>query len=286
MDDAFSRAGPDQPRTPVLLSVPHAGRHYPEGLGALARLSVPQLMALEDRHADALTNRAIEAGHNAVIARVARAWIDLNRAEDDLDPAMIVGGKPVQHGVYLSAKVRGGLGLIPTRMTKEGDIWNAPLSARDIESRIETVHRTYHQALADGLIDRVARFGAAVLLDVHSMPTLPHSRSGPPPHIVVGTLHGRSANPCFSNKILHEAQQAGFRVALNAPYAGAHILERHCAPKRHIHALQLEVDRSLYLCSRFSEPGAGLPALQNFILRIADALAQEARASVLSIAAE
>jgi N-formylglutamate amidohydrolase len=286
MNDAFSLEGPAEPLSPVLLSVPHAGRHYPEDLKLLARLSVSQLMALEDRHADMMTNRAIEAGHTCLIARVARAWIDLNRSEVDLDPAMIAGGKPPQLGTYLSAKVRGGLGLIPARISSGGGIWAAPLCLSDLETRIETIHRPYHQALADALGDRVARFGSAVLLDVHSMPPLPHSRSGPPPHIVVGNLHGRAASPCFSERILHEAQQVGFRVALNAPYAGGHILERHSAPKEQVHALQLEVDRSLYLCARLKDPGAGLPALQNFILRLADALVEEAGASAMPLAAE
>jgi N-formylglutamate amidohydrolase len=286
MDDAFTLEGPAEPLTPVLLSVPHAGRHYPAGLEALARLSVPQLMALEDRHADALTNRAIEAGHSGVIARVARAWIDLNRSEDDLDPAMIAGGRRPQHRASLSAKVRGGLGLIPARIAKGGDIWKALLSLSDIETRIEMVHRPYHRAVAEGLAERVARFGCAVLLDVHSMPSLPHSRNEPPPHLVVGNLHGCAASSCFSNRILKEARQAGFRVTLNTPYAGGHILERQSAPNRQVHALQLEVDRSLYLCSQLSDPGPGLPALQNFIRRIADALAEEALASALPIAAE
>jgi N-formylglutamate amidohydrolase len=286
MEDAFFCSATGRPITPVLLSVPHAGRHYPGALEDLARLSADQLTVLEDRFADRLIERAIESGHGAITARVARAWIDLNRGEDELDPAMIAGQRSRQNAPHLSAKVRGGLGLIPARIAQGGDIWKAPLEPHDIDFRTQSVYRPYHHAIAKGLAERRALFGCAVLLDVHSMPSLKADRNGPPPHIVVGDLHGRSASPCFSDVILAEARGAGFRVTRNAPYAGAHILERHSSPLDGIHALQLEVDRSLYLCSQARAVGPGLPALQNLIVRLAEALAREAMAQSFSVAAE
>jgi N-formylglutamate amidohydrolase len=255
-------------------------------MAALTRVSSEQLICLEDRHADLLTSRAVDAGFGVLSARVARAWIDLNRDETELDPDLIRSERAPSGAHRMTAKVRGGLGLIPSRVASVGDIWRARLDPADVELRIEQHHRPYHAQLRDLLEMRLAKFGCAVLLDVHSMPPLKADRHGPPPHIVIGNLHGRAAEARFSNVLEAEARGAGFRVRLNSPYAGGHILEQHCNPARGIHGLQIEIDRSLYLCPNFKEPGLGLPVIQNLILRLAEVLAAEATLPSCSIAAE
>jgi N-formylglutamate amidohydrolase len=283
MISPFSRLGPGEPASPVLISVPHAARYYPEPMTTLARLPIDQLASLEDRYADLLCAQAIGDGHSAIIASCARAWIDLNRAEDELDSSMIAGHPG--HGVTtrMSTKVRGGLGLIPRRIAKGGDIWRAPLTAEDIRTRIEEVHRPYHEALSEELCHRVDHFGCALLLDVHSMPPLPGFQS---PHLVIGDLFGRSARSSIVDAAMVEVKQAGFRIARNAPYAGGYVLERHAAPHHGIHAIQIEVDRSLYLNDQMNAPGAGLATMAQLIRRMANLLARMLCEGQLPLAAE
>jgi N-formylglutamate amidohydrolase len=280
---SFERLGPVCPATPLLISVPHAARLHPPAMAGRTRLSTVQLQNLEDRYADLLCAAAVEDGHSAIIASCARAWIDLNRGEDELDSSMVAGHP--HHGLpsRTSAKVRGGLGLIPRRIAQGGDIWRGPLTRDDVSARIETIHRPYHRALAEGLTERVAIFGWALLLDLHSMPSLPGIQ---PPHIVFGDLYGRSASPHLVEAALTEAQEAGFRAARNAPYAGGMILERHSAPHRGIHALQVEIDRRLYLDDRLAEPGPGLATMTQWVRRLANRLTQRCESISHSIAAE
>ena len=281
----FVRSGPVQPAQPLLVSVPHAGRDYPPGFALLSRLPVVQLKPLEDRFADLLVENAVANGHAALIARTPRAWIDLNRGEREFDPGLVsTGGKIVP---LASAKVRGGLGIVPRRVIRGGDIWRGELSADAFEARLAGVHRPWHAAIAGILEELLGRFGIAILIDLHSMPPIPVRPGEPaPPQIVIGDLFGRSARGQFSRTALALAGRHGFVAALNAPYAGGHILERHGSPARGIHALQVEIDRSLYLDLRLDQPGAGLGRCSAFVSDLADALAEEARAASLAEAAE
>lgn len=281
----FVRLGPAQASRPLLISVPHAGRDYPAGLALLSRLSVAQLQPLEDRFADLLADQAVIEGHAALVATIPRAWIDLNRAEREFDPGFVSTG-----GTLLplaSAKVRGGLGVIPRRVFRGGDIWRGGVSAEAFEARLSTVHRPWHMTIAAQLEALLERFGAAILIDLHSMPPIP-ARQGepPPPEIVIGDLFGRSARGQFSRAALAVAERHGFRATLNTPYAGGHILARHGSPARGIHAIQVEVDRSLYLDARLDQPGAGLARCRAFVSDLADTLAEEARGMPLAEAAE
>jgi N-formylglutamate amidohydrolase len=269
----------DVPQTPVVLSVPHAGRHYPLAMKGLARLTSRQLQSLEDRYSDALVSAALDDGHQVIICQTARAWIDLNRAEDEVDPGMFTEPRPEAR---VSAKVRGGLGLIPRRIAV-GDIWRAGLTASDLSQRIDTIHRPYHDSVSAALSRAVSAHGVAVLIDVHSMPSL---KTEDAPHIVIGNLFGRSAAPDMTDCAMAEIRAAGLRVALNAPYAGGHILERHSAPHRGIHALQIEIDRKLYLDADSDETGPGLGAMRQFVRRLASALAAHAGRRALPMAAE
>lgn len=274
-DPPFKRLGPEVPRSPVIFSVPHAGRIYPPGFAALARLPSVRLRGLEDRLADLL----IPQGATALVATTARAWVDLNRSERDFDPGLIRHGHQLRP--VASAKVRGGLGVVPRRLARLGEIWRGQVSAAHFLERIEQHHRPFHRALGD-LIDEVLnRFGVAILIDLHSMPPL----DGPEaPRFVVGDLFGRSAHSRFAQAALEALGRDGTKVALNTPYAGGHILERHARPHREVHALQIEVDRSLYLDSSLENAGEGLAATRASIAALQQALAGEATS--LPIAAE
>ena len=268
---SFDRHGPALPASPVVVSVPHAGREYPPEL--IERLRVPfrNLLPLEDRHADTLA-RAAHVGETLLIARRPRAWIDLNRGEHERDPR-VDDGAPTRLVPLQSAKVRGGLGLIPRRAAGATEIWAQRWSADAVVARILGDHRPYHTALAQALVEARARFGVALLLDLHSMPPLDGPR---PARLVIGDRFGRSAGSRFVGRIEGCVRRAGVTIALNTPYAGGHILERHAAPGKGIHAIQLEIDRSLYLDEHLREPGRGFDAVAALIRQILDALADEA----------
>lgn len=279
----FDRYGDAFPASPVVLSVPHAGREYPLALRTALRVPMTAVTILEDRHVDAVALAAHGLGlgrETMLVQRRARAWIDLNRSELERDPAIDEGAVPTALR-QASAKVRGGLGLVPRRVAGAGELWRRRLDAEDVASRIRSDHRPYHAQLAQDLAAARARFGAAVLLDLHSMPTLGPGK----PRIVIGDRFGRSAGTRFVAAIELVAQTAGYTVALNTPYAGGHILESHARPAGGVHAVQIELDRSLYLDPAGDGPGDGLAATAVLLRRMIDALADEASAP-LSIAAE
>lgn len=270
----FDQIGDDPPRSPVIVSVPHAGRDYPAELVRALRVPLAALRSLEDRHVDAVA-RAARDGETMLVQRRARAWIDLNRAEGERDPRVDAGATPGAS----SAKLRSGLGLVPRRASAVGDLWRARFPAAAIEARIVADHRPYHRRLSQLLLAARARWGIAVLLDLHSMPPL-----GPgEPRVVIGDRFGGSAGARFTARL--EAA-CGVPHALNAPYAGGHVVERHGRPRDGIHALQLELDRSLYLDARLDVPGPGLAATAALVRRCLRALAEEAGAPPMVEAAE
>ena len=232
---------------PLLLSVPHAGRDYPDWLLSDAGGGKASLEPLEDPLVDRLAWRALASGFGAVIARAPRAAIDCNRAEDDLDPLLIVGAAPRQAGA------RHGLGLVPSHTARHGALWRRRLSLSQVESRLDAVHRPYHRAIADALAQAERRFGVALLLDLHSMP--PRQRGAA--QIVLGDRYGTSAADWVTALAARIARERGFSVARNDPFAGGHIVERHGRPAAGTHAIQVEVDRSLYCLRDGRTPGPG-----------------------------
>lgn len=268
----------DAPASPVILSVPHAGRDYPLALRAALRVPLEALVALEDRHVDRLA-RAARGNETMLIQRPARAWIDLNRAENERDPRLDDGADGKGQAMP-SAKLRSGLGLVPRRLGRIGDLWRRRLGNDEVVARIRTDHRPYHGALAEALAAARRRFGIAVLLDVHSMPPLDTAT------VVFGDRFGRAAAGRFVHRLEAEAEAAGLRHALNSPYSGGHILDRHGAPARGIHAVQIEWSRALYLDEALLDPGSGLAPTAAVLRRMIAALADEALALSLPAAAE
>ncbi|MDR6847277.1 MAG: N-formylglutamate amidohydrolase [Sphingomonas sp.] len=276
---AFDRFGDDPPLSPIVLSVPHAGRDYPLALRAALRVPLAAATVLEDRYIDAVA-LAAHRDEALFVQRRARAWIDLNRSEQERDPAIDEGAAWTAMP-HASAKLRGGLGLVPRRVAGAGELWRRRLDANDVNARIRNDHRPYHAALACALAAARARFGTAVLLDIHSMPSL-----GPDqPRLVIGDRFGRSAGTRFIAAVEAAAHRHSVKTALNTPYAGGHILDTHARPANGVHAIQIEFDRSLYLDPAGDRPGDTLPAVARMLRDMIDALADEA-ATPLSIAAE
>ncbi len=284
-DPGFAVHNVADPALPVLLSVPHAGRDYPDAVFANLRLPPSSLLRLEDRYADLLARDAVAGGIPAIIAHRARAWIDLNRDARDIDVEMVSGLDGRDYPTP-SPKQRGGLGLIPRRLSGEGDIWKRPFEATEIEARISGYHRPYHACVAETLARMRDKFGVAILLDLHSMPPIGATGPEPPPRFVIGDRFGKSAAGVYAHLLTAQITYRGFGVALNHPYSGDHILREHAGVRHNIHALQLEVDRSLYLDRALREPGNGLAATASLIGSLVYALADQATGTGTLIAAE
>jgi N-formylglutamate amidohydrolase len=246
---------------PVLLSVPHSGRDYPEWLVALASAGKASLTVLEDPWVDRLVWRALQRGCGAVIARAPRAAIDCNRAEDEVDPSIVEGARRGR----VSARARGGLGIVPTRTQQHGYLWRRAISPKHLDERLAQAHRPYHSAIEAQLALLVERFGCALLLDCHSMPPPP---DGVAP-IVFGDCRGRTADGWISAEAIAVAHRSGFEAGLNDPFAGGHVIERHAQPGRGVHALQLEIDRRCYLDGKLAKPGRGFDQVAALIETLA-----------------
>ncbi|KQN24260.1 MULTISPECIES: N-formylglutamate amidohydrolase [unclassified Sphingomonas] len=267
---SFDRVDAAPPSSPVVISVPHAGRDYPLALKTALRVPLAALLPLEDRLVDAVA-RAARTDQAMIVQRRARAWIDLNRAEHERDPLLDEGAATIA-AAHQSAKLRSGLGLVPRRVSGAGDLWARRFSDAEVTARITNDHRPYHAAVAAALEAAHARFGAAVLLDLHSMPPLGPGGT----RIVLGDRFGHAAAPRFVDRADAICATRGFSVARNAPYAGGHILERHARPAIGIHAIQLELDRTLYLDRKLHAPGAGFARVVDLVRAILAALADEA----------
>lgn len=277
MTRSFDIIGPEMPESPVVISVPHAGRDYPLPLRANLRVPTELLTTLEDRHVDAIAIAAHES-ETVLIQRLGRAWIDLNRAEHERDPGVDEGAP----GGTPSTKVRGGLGIVPRRTARVGELWRRRFPGEEIAARIAADHRPYHKALAETLARARERFGCAVLLDLHSMPPITHGNA----RIVTGDRFGRSSGVRFVRRVEAVVAASGLRHARNVPYAGGHILERHGNPGAHVHAIQLELDRSLYLDRTFDKPGANFETIVAMVREVIDALREEALDAPSALAAE
>jgi N-formylglutamate amidohydrolase len=269
----FSVIGPRHAASPVVIAVPHAGRDYPPTLQAIARVGVERLAALEDRFADMLCVDAARNGATIIVAHRARAWIDLNRDPREIDPAM-VSPPPDPARLIHSAKLRAGLGLLPRRLGTIGELWTRRLSAEEVAERLSDMHEPYHAAIADRLRRARAVFGHALLIDCHSMPPLAADRGRAPAQIVLGDRFGASADPGLAELAGRIVTESGLRAARNAPYAGGYTLDRHGAPRRGVHALQVEFDRRLYLSGSPGEVNDGIARCRGLLAELAVALVE------------
>lgn len=245
---------------PVLISAPHGGRAYPPGL--LARLRSPRQAALrlEDRHVDLLARGVAQAtGAALAVARAPRAMLDLNRAVDDMDWSMVAAAPaPGSRHSAANRRARSGLGLIPRRLPGIGEIWRDRVDPAELEARIDGIHAPYHAAVGKTLAQLRDRWGAAMLIDLHSMPPLaarPAERAGP--EFVIGDRFGASCHRSLVSSAFAFLADQGRLAAHNRPYAGGYVLDRHGAPSRGIHAIQVEVCRTSYL-----DPGLERPSLR------------------------
>ena len=277
---AFRLKTADPSAIPVLIAVPHAGRDYPTVL--LDRMRNPGFAALrlEDRYVDRLAEAvAAQTGAALLVAQAPRAMIDLNRATDDVDSDMFAaleGGIAPDAAANRSTarRARSGLGLIPRRLPGIGELWKRRHEAADLADRVNGIHAPYHACLAEVLARIRLRWGAALLIDLHSMPPL-RVAGGRPPEFVVGDRFGAACRGGLVGATFAHFAEAGRAAAHNRPYAGGYVLDRHADPRAGIHAFQLEVDRASYLDSRLAEPGPGFTEIVELLAGLVRKLAAE-----------
>ena len=275
---------PARQTLPFVFASPHSGRLYPASFVDRSRLGPIALRRSEDAFIDELFAPVVELGAPFLLARFPRAYLDANRAPAELDAAMFDGALPFVVD-RASPRVHAGLGIIP-RVVREGvEIYREKLTARDAEERIQQFYRPYHFQLERLVLDTRTRFGIAIVVDCHSMPS-----AAAAPDIVLGDRLGLAAAP----QVTYAAECAfagqGFSVARNTPYAGGHTTQLYGRPEASVHALQIEINRALYLDEDRIERGIRFAEMRR---RVAAALRDlvafrglEAPASTPKLAAE
>lgn len=286
---AFQLTEPDPSPIPVLIAVPHAGRAYPPALIGKMRDPALSALRLEDRYVDLLARKVADSTGAAFLnAYAPRAMIDLNRAPEEMDWTMLTGGARGQAG--MARRARSGLGLVPRRLPGLGEIWRSPLDRSDLDERIDTIHAPYHRTLESALKRLKQRWGAALLIDFHSMPPLESLSGAPVAELVIGDRFGASCDGSLVAMAFAQAGSVGLRAAHNRPYAGGYVLDRHGRPARGHHAMQFEICRRAYLDMRLAEPsdrlGQTADQLTSIVRKLAAETASLGRGNVAALAAE
>jgi N-formylglutamate deformylase len=267
----FSLRMPRERTSCAVFSSPHSGSVYPaEFLGA-SRLGPLQLRSSEDAFVDELFATAPGHGAPLLAARVPRACVDLNRAPDDLDPALIAGA----FRRSTNPRIAAGLGVIPRVVAEGRPIIDGKMPMAEAERRIADWWRPYHGMLGTLLAEARASFGTAILFDCQSMPhdalTSAPAVRGRRPDLILGDRFGASCDRWLAEAALEIFASAGFVVTRNAPFAGGYITQAYGAPRQGVQALQIEIDRALYMDEARIER---LPEFSEVATRIGAACAQ------------
>jgi len=246
----------------VVFALPHSGRDYGVSFLNQSILDKISIRSSEDAFLDQLIDGIEKYGAPKIVANAPRAFIDLNRSTDELDPALISG---IKNNIR-NPRISSGLGVIPRVVSHGKEIYRGKLSLEQAQSRIEYYWKPYHKDLANLLKRAQSIYGQSLLIDMHSMPHEAVSTQSSfirAPEIVVGDRFGMSSDPEFTNLIVSILKQHGFRVARNTPFAGAFITKHHGKIKERTHAIQLEIDRSLYMDEERILPNSGFEKLKS-----------------------
>lgn len=261
-------------RVPFVFNSPHSGRVYPRRFLAMARLDAETIRRSEDCYVDELfSGAAAVLGAPLLVAHFPRAYLDVNREPWELDPRMFCEPVPSFANIR-SPRVAGGLGTVP-RLVGEGmEIYRRRLPLSEAVERVEHIYKPYHECLKRLLMRTHARFGHAVLIDCHSMPaSIRLGDGGVRPDFIIGDRFGASASSILVEHAIRLLTSLGYRVAHNKPYAGGFITEHYGRPARGLHALQIEINRGLYLDEKTYRRTGDFGSLAEDLTRFAVALA-------------
>ncbi len=276
LDPPFRVHRPAEQTTPVVFCSPHSGRIYPKHFLAQSRLDATQLRKSEDAFVDQLYDCAPEFGAPLIAAEFPRAYLDVNREPFELDPDLFAEPLPDFANMH-SIRVAGGLGTIARVVADGEDIYEHRLRFGAALERIEQLYRPFHTAL-DGLLEETRKkFGFAILIDCHSMPSnLMTHHPGIRPDFVIGDRFGASCDPNLTELINAHLSALGYEVFLNRPYAGGFITEHYGRPKLGLHAVQIELNRYLYLDEARIEKSEGFSAVRKDLITMITHLVKEA----------
>jgi N-formylglutamate amidohydrolase len=260
---AFEIVAPESQRMPLVFNSPHSGDCYPPAFLAASRLDERAIRRSEDTLVDELFIPVVDLGAPLLKANFPRAWLDVNREPYELDPKMFNGSLPTFANMR-SVRVAGGLGTIPRIVSESEEIYAAPLNVEEALARIDGVYKPYHLALNELVTKTRIAFGQALLVDCHSMPsTVRGGHSRLRPDIVLGDRYGGSCTGEITDAASQILSRLGYSVSRNKPYAGGFITEHYGKPGDGIHAMQIEVNRCLYMDERSLLPTAGFARLKS-----------------------
>ncbi len=272
---------------PVVFNSPHSGSNYPDSFQAQARLDLHNLRRSEDCFVDELFSASVAMGAPLMQADFPRAWLDLNREPYELDPDMFHDPLP-GHVNTSSVRVAGGLGTIPRIVSEGEEIYTGKLDWEDAQARIQNHYIPYHEALRQLMADTYRRFGTAILVDCHSMPSVAGLSGSGRPDIVLGDRHGTSCDSWITLHLEEQLRAHGLKVSRNRPYAGGYITQRYGRPREGVHAVQVEINRMLYMNEATLKKTRGFSRLQTLLLDVMSKFIARAKdqAGPTAIAAE
>jgi N-formylglutamate amidohydrolase len=258
---------PEQRSTSVVFASPHSGRDYSWNFLRRSVLDEQAIRSSEDAFVDLLFEDAPALGAPLLSAVAPRAFIDVNRSADELDPALIDGIRKSAH----NPRVASGLGVVPRVVANGRAIYRGKIPLREAEARIRLYWRPYHDALGQLLKDNLEAYDEAILIDCHSMPhealeSIVHP--GGRPDIVLGDRFGAAAHPEIVDRVEQAFLSAGLRVVRNAPFAGAYVTQHYGRPSRAQHVVQVEIDRSLYMNEAAIRPNGNYGAFRALMRRV------------------
>ncbi|MEL6684367.1 MAG: N-formylglutamate amidohydrolase, partial [Pseudomonadota bacterium] len=272
--------------TSVVFASPHSGRDYPASFLRRAVLNASEIRSSEDAFVDQLFAAVPDHGAPLLTASAPRAYLDLNRGADELDSALIEGVRRSAH----NPRIASGLGVIPRVVANGRQIYRGKLTLIEAHQRIAQYWRPYHDQLQTLLDESNNTFGEAILIDCHSMPHEALENVGPPgsarPDIVLGDRFGATAAGSIVERVEAAFASSGLRVARNMPFAGAFITQHYGRPARQQHAIQVEIDRALYMDEKTLKPNADFDGFKTLLGGVIAEIADIGRADERKVAAE
>jgi N-formylglutamate amidohydrolase len=260
-------------RAPIIFNSPHSGSVYPLEFLSASRIDLAALRRSEDSFMDELIGGLSNRGFPTVRVNFPRSYVDVNREPYELDPRMFSGRLP-SFANTRSMRVAGGLGTIPRVVGDGQEIYRERLSVDHGLSRIEALYKPYHRALRRLINKAHHAFGAVVVVDCHSMPSIGVSRDEPRrPDVVIGDRYGTSCAGLLPDMVEETMRRLGYSVGRNKPYAGGFITEHYGNPASGLHTIQLELNRAIYMDERRRERGARFEQVAADLAGLADALA-------------
>ncbi|MCZ7641697.1 MAG: N-formylglutamate amidohydrolase [Pseudorhodoplanes sp.] len=274
LNPPFEVHEPPHWRGPLLFNSPHSGRIYPRAFLDASRLDLVTLRRSEDTFVDELVSGVVERGYPLMRAHFPRCYVDVNREPYELDPRMFEGRLP-SFANTRSMRVAGGLGTVARVVGDAQEIYDQRISVDDALQRIESLYKPYHRTLRR-LFARLHRdFGAAILIDCHSMPSATNARDDRPrADVVIGDRYGTSCVGLLSAIVEDTLRDCGYAVSRNKPYAGGFITEHYGNPASGLHTIQLEINRALYMDEKRYERAAGFARLKADLERLAANIAE------------